>query len=179
MGFVIAAIAIVGVLCLLDLLLTFGVIRRLREQTDIINVVNAGRARGTTLGMAPGEAPAAFSAATTEGAMVSGPAGLRLVAFFSRCSICPERVAPFADYLTANRIDRDSVLVVSVGPGGEPQPYLSALAPVARICVEPDGGQIVKAFELSGFPAFFLLDAAGAVAATEFDPDELPVPARA
>ncbi len=179
MGFVIAAIAIVGALCLLDLLLTFGMIRRLREQTDMINVLTAGRVPGSALGIPPGRTPAAFSAATTEGTAISGPAALRLVAFFSRCSICPERVAPFADYLTAQRIDRDSVLVVSVGPGDEPQPYLSALVPAAQICVEPEGGQIVRAFELSGFPAFFLLDADGAVAATEYDPAELPVPAQA
>ncbi len=178
MPFVIAAIAVVGALCLLDLLLTFGMIRRLREQTDILNVLTAGRVPGATLGMAPGRTPAAFSAVTTEGATVSGPAGLRLVAFFSRCSICPERVAPFAEYLSTQRINRDSVLVVSVGPGGEPQPYLSALVPVALICAEPEGGQIVRAFEVSGFPAFFLLDAGGAVAATEYDPAELPVPAQ-
>ena len=36
MPIVIAAVTIVGVLCVLDLLLTFGVIRRLREHTAML-----------------------------------------------------------------------------------------------------------------------------------------------
>jgi hypothetical protein len=178
MPIVIAAVAVVGGLCLLDLLLTFGVIRRLREHTDMLTALNAagGPAR-LALGLSAGDFPGAFSAVTTDGVPVNGAAGLRVVAFFSRCSICPERVPPFADYLRAHDFGRDSVLAVSVGPGSTPQAYLSELAPVARICVEPEDGEIARAFKVPGFPSFFLLDPDGSVAGNGYDPAALPEPA--
>jgi hypothetical protein len=174
MPIVIAALVLVGGLCLLDLLLTFGVIRRLREQTEMLT---AGRMpAGRALGLSTGKMPGSFTTVTTGGELVSGVAGLRLVAFFSKCSICPERVHPFAEYLRTHRVSRDSVLAVSVGSGSDPQPYLDELAPVARICVEPEDGALPKAFEVAGFPSFFLLGADGDVTASGYDPADLPEP---
>jgi hypothetical protein len=174
MPIVIAALAFVGGLCLLDLLLTLGVIRRLREQSELLSTrVSAGRAMGLSAGKAPGP----FSAVTTAGELVSGAPGLRLVAFFATCPICPERVPPFAEYLRVHRVSRESVLAVSVGSGSDPQPYLAELAPLAQICVEPEDGAIRRAFEVTGFPWFFLLDADGVVTANGYDPAKLPAPA--
>ena len=76
------------------------------------------------------------------------------VAFFSSCSACQERVQPFASYLRAGHLARDSALVVSVGPGSAPLPYLDELAGLARICVEQAGGEIGTAFKVNAFPAF-------------------------
>jgi hypothetical protein len=177
MPILIAAVAVVGSLCLLDLLLTFGVIRRLREHTALLTTVAPGEAPAA-IGLPAGELPAAFSSVTTDGEPVSGTSGLRVVAFFSsRCSFCPERVPPFADYLNAHRIGRDSVLAISVGSGDAPAPYLSGLAQAAQICVEPEGGDICGAFKVGAFPAFVLLDADGAVAVSGHDPAALPGPA--
>jgi hypothetical protein len=170
MPIVIAALVFVGGLCLLDLLLTFGVIRRLREQTD-------GTSATRTMGLPAGRAPAPFSAVSTAGELVSGAAGLRIVAFFSTCPKCPERVPPFAEYLRIHRVSRYSVLAVSAGSGTEPQPYLAELATLAQICVEPQGGAIQHAFEVAGFPWFYLLDPDGVVIASGHDPARLPEPA--
>jgi hypothetical protein len=172
----IAAVAVVGGLCLLDLLLTFGVIRRLREHTSMLTA--AGGPADPPLGLSAGEFPAAFSAVNADGEPVSGAAGLRLVAFFAAwCSVCPERVPPFMEYLASHHIARDSVLVVVADGDSAPPPYLAELAPVARICVEPGDGEIMRAFKVAGFPAFFLLDANGAVALSGYDPAALPEPA--
>jgi hypothetical protein len=177
MPILIAAVAVAGGLCLLDLLLTFGVIRRLREHTDIITAARNPTRQASAL--SAGELPGAFSAVTIDGAPVSGAAGLQLVAVFSSsCSVCPERVSPFADYLDAHGVRRDSVLAVSVGPGSAPAPYLAELAEVAQICVEAEGGEITEAFKVTGFPAFFLLNADGAVAVSGFAPSALPEPAQ-
>ena len=175
MPVLIAAVVVVGGLCLLDLLLTFGVIRRLREHTSML------AARGETnppVGLAEGLSPGAFTASTISGEVVAGTTGLRVVAFFSPwCKSCPERVPPFLEYLSSHRIGRDSVLAVVASDDGTSPPFQDQLVEVAQTCVEPHEGEIVKAFEVAGFPAFFLLDADGVVAASGFDPATLPEPA--
>jgi thiol-disulfide isomerase/thioredoxin len=178
MPVLIAAVAVVGVLCLLDLLLTFGVIRRLREHTDMLT--RQERSADPPPGLSSGDVPAEFSVVTTDGEPLSGAAGLRIVAFFaSWCSVCPERVPSFIEYLSNNRIARGSVLAVVVDGDSEPPPYLAELAYVARTCIESADGEVGKAFKVTGFPAFFLLDAENAIAASGYDPSALPAPATA
>lgn len=176
MPILIAAVVVVGGLCLLDLLLTFGVIRRLREHTSLLTGTRGSEP--PPVGLAAGNAPGAFSAVTTFGEEVTGAVGLRVAAFFSSwCSTCPERVPPFVEYLSRHHIGRDSVLAVVAADNSTPAPYLEQLADVALACVEPTGGEIAKAFQVAGFPAFFLLDADGVVAENGYDPATLPEPA--
>src|SRR5215469_2938250 len=176
MPILIAAVVAVGALCLLDLLLTFGVIRRLREHSNVL----AGAVDPGMIGVPPGEAPGAFSAVTTSGEEVTGTAGLRVVAFLSSsCSACPERVPPFTEYLARHRIGRDSVLAVIAADDGTPPAFLSQLVNVTQACVEPYDGEAATAFKVTGFPAFYLLDADGAVTASGWDPSALPEPAMA
>ena len=78
MPLLIAAIIVVGCLCLLDLLLTFGLLRRLREHAELLA---GGMPASPPPGLTAGEQPAAFTAVSTSGQAVSGPAGLRLAAF--------------------------------------------------------------------------------------------------
>ncbi len=104
MAILIAAVVVVGGLCLLDLLLTFGVIRRLREHTRMLTAA-AGPAQ--IVGLAVGESPEPFTAETISGDVVTGPTGLRVIAFFSSwCSVCPERVPPFVEYVSRHYIHR-------------------------------------------------------------------------
>lgn len=173
MAILTAAVAVVGGLCLLDLLLTFGVVRRLREHT----VMLAGQAP-PLVGLGTGELPAGFSAVTASGEVVTGATRLRVVGFFSSgCAACPERVWPFVEYLGGHHIDRDSVLAVVQVSHGELPPYLDQIAEVALVCTEPADGQVARAFKVTGFPAFCLLDADGAVAVSGYDPSSLPAPA--
>lgn len=176
MAVLIGAVVIVGALCLLDLLLTFGVIRRLREHTQML-ARNSPDTLGA-IGLAAGEAPEAFTATDGEGAAVDGPSGLRVVAVFSTsCSICPKRAPAFVDYVRAHLVGRDEVLAVVVGQSAESVPYLADLTQVARVCTEPPDGPIGHAFAVRGYPAFFALDAAGTVLWSGYDPAALPAPA--
>jgi hypothetical protein len=178
MSIVIAAVAVVGVVCLLDLLLTFGVIRRLREHTEMLTA--SGGPATPPQGLPAGELPGPFAGLTTGAELVQGATGLRVVAFFATwCSVCPERVRPFIDYLRAHDFTRDSVLAVSVGPDDAPPAHLAELAGVAQICVEKDNGEIARAFKVTGFPVFYLLDTDGAVVVSDHDPAKLPAPALA
>jgi hypothetical protein len=174
MPVLIAAVIVVGTLCLVDLLLTFGVIRRLREQTALLAAPDS-RERAV-IGVPEGELPGGFSATTTTGEVVSGTAGVRVVAFFaSGCSACPERVPPLMRYLSRNGIGQDGVLAVVQGGDSVPPPsYLADLTGVARVCAGPDNDGIVQAFQTAAFPSFCLLDARGAVAASTHDPAALP-----
>jgi thiol-disulfide isomerase/thioredoxin len=171
----IAVVTVVGAVCLLDLLLTFGVIRRLREHTEML--ASAGPAKPPA-GLSTGELPGTFAAMTTEGDLVHGTTGLRVVAFFaSWCTVCPERVPPFAAYLRTYQISRHSVLAVSAGPGDAPPAHLAELVGLAQICAEKDDGELAKAFKVTTFPTFYLLDADGAVTVKDHDPSVLPEPA--
>jgi hypothetical protein len=177
MAILIAAVALAGALCLLDLLLTFGVIRRLREHTDLLSALGG---KMPVLGLEAGKSPGRFSAVTTSGELMTDAARLRMVAFLSSsCSVCPERVPPFVEYLTNYRLERDSVLAVVETEKGEPVPYLDQLAEVALVCLEPSGGKVSKAFEVDAYPLFFLMDADGAVITNGYDPAMLPAPVAA
>jgi hypothetical protein len=81
------------------------------------------------------------------------------------------------EYLSSHRIRRDSVLAVVVADSSTPPPYLDLLTKAALVCMEPTGGKIATAFEVKGFPAFFLLDSDGVVAVNGYDPATLPEPA--
>jgi hypothetical protein len=177
MAILTAAVIVVGVLCLIDLLLTFGVIRRLREHEEMISK-SGPAAMPPAIGLLPSEHAAEFTAVTAGGDLLNGAPGLRMAAFFSAmCPVCPERVEPFLGYLGGHQIAPHSVLAVVVAPGGDPPPYLDRLAAAARICLEQEDGELAKAFKVQGFPAFCLLDGDGAVVASGYDPANLPAPA--
>lgn len=172
MAILAAAVTMVGVLCLADLLLTLGVIRRLRSHSELLAGYQAGGS--VIVGLRPGGVPGPFSAVTTDGVAVSAAPGLRLAAFFaSSCPACPEQVPAFLRYVRENNLDRAEVLAVMTGPGTSPG-YLSRLAEVAQVCLEADQGPVASAFLVTGFPAFFVLDGDGAVAGSGFDPSVLP-----
>lgn len=172
MPVLVAAVIAVGLLCVADLLLTFGVIRRLREHTVLLS---ARLGQTIVMAMSEGETPGSFSAVTTDGNELRGAAGIRTAGFFSSsCSICPRRVPAFVEYLTANHVGREAGLAVVLAEPGELVPYLDQLAAVATVCVQPPDGQLVAAFKVTGYPAFCILDADGAVRMISHDPADLP-----
>jgi hypothetical protein len=169
----IGAVVLIGVLCVVNLLLMLGVVRRLREHTAMI--VAGHGAHTSAVGVPQGAVPMPFTVRTTTGNDLAGPAGLRLVGFFSAsCSACPGRVPGFTGYVRRAGLARDAVLAVTVeGPAGSAA-YLGQLAEVASVCqVSPDG-EPIAAFQVAAFPAFFVLDGDGAVVAQGYEPDELP-----
>jgi hypothetical protein len=179
MAILVAAIGLVGLLCLADLLLTFGVIRRLREHTEQLAGLRGQDA--PVSGLPYGAAPEPFTALTARGEPVHGPAGLRVVAFFAAgCSACPERVPAFLDYLRVNQVMRDAVLaVITNSRPEEPVSYQERLAEAAPVCVEPHDGEVSTAFNVRAFPAFCVLDGTGSVKAFSHEPAALPALAAA
>jgi len=171
-----AAVALVGALCVLDLLLTFGVIRRLRQHTEIIS--GAGAAAPAVVGLLPGEQVPAFTAITLDGEVVSSVSGVRAVGFFAAgCSACPGQVGPFTGYLTSNDIGTGGALSVIVAVDDELPAYTDRLRAAGPVCLVEAGSDLLSAFKVSGFPAFCVLDDAGVMVASGHDPAQLPAPA--
>ena len=167
-----AAVIAVGLLCLLDLLLTFGVIRRLRQHTELLSSHSDDV---PVLSLRAGDRPVEFAATAADGAQVSGPAGLRVVAFFSSsCSVCPLKAPEFVAYVRDNQLPRDAVLAVLLADESASVPYADQVAEVATLTRQAAGGELATAFGVQGYPAFCVLDADGTVEATSYSPAQLP-----
>jgi cytochrome oxidase Cu insertion factor (SCO1/SenC/PrrC family) len=175
------AVVLVGVLTLLNLVLVFGVIRRLREHTALLST----RAEMPELMRPAGEHADEFAATTVDGDPVSRDllAGRTLVAYLStNCAPCRKRLPEFVSVAEGFPGGRSQVLAV-VSSSGPDDPaaaeYAERLAGVARVVVEPGLGPVSTAFGVSGFPAFAVVEEQGRIAASNVDLAELAVPSAA
>jgi thiol-disulfide isomerase/thioredoxin len=180
MGLLTAAVVIVGALCVIDLLLTMGVIRRLREHTELL----AGSTQRVVGGgpiqlLEEGTQVADFAATTTDGEPISRemlPA-MSVVAFFSPgCTPCGALIPAFTEYAATLPGGRAQVMAVVVGDTRQAGAYADQLTPVARVVTEGFEGPISEAFRSRTYPALFVLDGAGRVLSSGTDMTVLPKP---
>lgn len=157
-----AAVVLFGLLTSLNVALTVGVIRRLREHTtELAALRNRGGDVGGDVALPTGETVGSFTAADTDGRQVDlATLGDRpLVGFFSpSCEPCKERLPHFVEYAATRSGGRDNVLAVVVGSVTETADVVAGLRTVATVVVEPDQGPVQKAFGVTGFPAFVLVE---------------------
>ncbi|WP_238153621.1 TlpA disulfide reductase family protein [Streptomyces xinghaiensis] len=145
-----AAAVLAGLLCVLDLMLTLGVIRRLREHTALLTDLNGGPAS-----IKAGEEVGEFTTLTVEGKPLNRAAMAEetLVAFFSPdCGPCQEKMPKFVEYASTLPGGRDRVLAVVVAEPHEGTEFLSALAPVAQVVRESPDGPVGTAFKVRAYP---------------------------
>ncbi len=162
-----AAIAMVAAITLCNLTLTFGIIRRLREQAAILNQANS--AEQPPIMKREGEVVGDFTAVTVDGKAVDN-AILQdhdLVGFFSPgCPACTDQLPAFVDLAAKRTESQGSTLAVVVGSTDEAAPVVERLRPIAKVVVEGNGGVLSSAFDVRGFPAFGMVDAQGVVKAS-------------
>jgi thiol-disulfide isomerase/thioredoxin len=173
MPYLVAAVVLVGLLCLFDLVLTLGVIRRLREHTEKLAALDGPR--DDTV-MPAGSLVRPFTAATTTGGEVSRDTlrGPTLVGFFTPgCTPCLERVPEFVAYA---RDFPGAVVAVAVGDATETAGLVGSLRDVADVVTEPQDGPVQSAFGVGGYPALCLVDGAGLVLAGGTTMRDLPAP---
>jgi thiol-disulfide isomerase/thioredoxin len=169
MSYLAAAVTVVGLLCLVDLLLTFGVIRRLREHSVALAGQSGGGVGEPLLDV--GETVGDFAAVTVNGEPVLRAFVDRetIVGFLSPgCPPCERRLPQFVE--AARTAGRDRVLAVLTDTTeADAAEMLTALSPVARVVVEAEDGALTKAFGVTAFPAFCRIDAAHTVTVVGFD----------
>jgi thiol-disulfide isomerase/thioredoxin len=176
------AIVLIGAIAVLNLILTFGVIRRLREDSERLA---GGAPPMPEVMLTAGASPDAFVATTTDGERVSQEllTGDMLVGFFSpHCGPCKELAPRFVERAAAVPGGRSRVLAVLVGERHEMGELLPGLERVARVVVERDidaEGTVSHAFAVRGFPAVCTLDRDGRVASSGFELSVLREPSLA
>lgn len=168
-------VALFGALTLLNLLLTFGIIRRLRER--------------------PAAGPATYPGVLPSGSLVGDFAtrdlrqqplsradldGRTLVGFFSPgCDACTEQLPAFVAAARSTASGPRRSWAVVVGDAESASQYLPSLEPVARVILQNEDESLLTAFSVQAFPYFFVVDAAGRVVAGSVAVDDLPVAAAA
>ncbi|GIJ57176.1 TlpA family protein disulfide reductase [Virgisporangium aurantiacum] len=173
MPYLVVSVALFGLLTAVNLLLTIGVVRRLREQTTELADLRSRApldpmGGGTSLPVGATVAP--FEAATVDGRTVAlASFGERpLIGFFSpSCTPCGERLPGFVRHAAGRPGGRDTVLAVVAGGGGD-DGYVRDLDAVATVVVEPELGPVQKAFGVTGYPSFLLVRD-GAIEVTDHD----------
>jgi len=182
MAFLAAAVTVVGALGVVNLIFSLGVIRRLREHTEILDRLAAGGgAQGDSVMLPPGETVGDFVATTVDGEQLSREelADTTLVGFFSPdCEPCKERLPQFVDYAEHHQGGRRQVLAVVVADDEDGAgPVVAELASVARVVREVGAGPVPRAFGVHGFPAFALVESGGVVRASGYELSALAGPA--
>lgn len=163
MPYLAAAVALVGLLCTLNLLLTVGVIRRLRA----VAANQPAERPGFLDGLAIGKAVPDFTATTIDGEPISrdllgAPA---LIGFFSPgCPPC-EQVLPRFVERARERPDEVTLAVIVASTAEQAAEDIGSLAGAARVVVEEPDGALQRAFEARGFPTVYVVGADGTVAA--------------
>jgi thiol-disulfide isomerase/thioredoxin len=161
MQYLVVAVVLLGVLTLLNLALTAGLVRHLRRSDG----------RDATIGGVPvGHTVGDFAGLDTEGRPVARDllAGPTLVGFFTPgCEPCEDLLPRFER--KAGTLPHDSLAVVHAVRAQDADGYVARLSPVARVVVEAPGGSLQEAFQVSGFPSVFLVGGDGTVIADDLD----------
>lgn len=180
MRFLIALVVLLAALGVLNLLLTFGLVRRLREHTKLLNTlyefvgVEAG-IDPERAGIVPGETVGEFQTTTVDGEPVGRDdlAPATVVAFLAAtCDSCHEQLPDLLTY--ARERGRQRVLAVVDGAGGDPTDLVERLNAAVRVVLADPESSIGSAFRIRSFPRFFVLGADGTLAAVARTVSRLP-----
>lgn len=178
MVYLAAAIVVVGSLCVFDLVLSLGVVRRLREHTEVLNGLTQGRlpigAPADADAVQVGETVGEFVATTVDDEPVLRELLVTptLVGFFSPgCEPCATELPQFVERATAMSDGAGHALaVIDAETDREAIDYAERLRPVAQVVVQGHrDGALQAAFRVVGYPAFYLVGAGGTVLAHGFE----------
>lgn len=180
MAYLWSAVAVLTVVCLLILLLVFGMTRRLREHTELLSKMPTGP-NATDLILPAGAQIGSFSAVTTAGETASATSFAEgtLVGFFSPgCKPCHDRLPEFIAYAAELGGGQNRVFAVVVSDvAEEAADMVNRLSFVARVVLERDEGPVAAAFGVTGFPAVGLISSEGTILASGSILSALPRPA--
>ncbi|MFC7545650.1 TlpA family protein disulfide reductase [Plantactinospora sp. GCM10030261] len=162
MPFLTAAVVLVGALGLVNLLLTLGLTRRMRQYGHLLDGLEPAERGASTRPVGSDVSP--FTATAVDGTVV-GLDWFReptLVGFFSPgCSACKDVLPGFVAAAATKR----ALAVVEKGP--EPaDEYVEPLAKVATVLVDDQAHEAITAFAVRAFPAVCAVDSQGVITET-------------
>jgi thiol-disulfide isomerase/thioredoxin len=183
MPVLVAAVVLVGLLCAVDLLLTFAVLRRLREHgeklgrlPDVVDDDFLGFDRDRLLGAKLPE----FSTETVQGAVVSRESvsgSVELMGFFRPgCSPCHEQAPHFI--AEARAIGEGKALALVAASGSDADEMVQTFEAVADVVLDPTSREVLRGLEISAFPTFLRLDADGVIVDAAVSMEELRSPVK-
>ncbi|MER5701588.1 hypothetical protein ABT023_06470 [Micromonospora sp. NPDC002296] len=161
MPLLVTAVVVVGLLGALNLILTLGVVKRLREHNTLLS---SGAGVAGSGGLEVGEEVGVFTAVDVTGRPLDRRALAEdtFVAFVSpSCASCAEKLPELVAHATAAPGGRDRVLAVVVGDRVEAEAFVAELAPVSRVVVEAPGGELSRAFRATNYPTMLWVAADG------------------
>ncbi len=175
MSILAAAVTLAIGLGLLNLVLAYGIIRRLRTDTrnspsTVFPVTDAD-----SLGATAEE----FSVRLKDGREISRDSlgDDTLVAFFAPgCGPCAELLPHFVDTVARSGRPADEVLAVVVPGKEDSAPYASALREVATVLTDDDARTVEAAFGVNAYPVVCRVRAGGRLTALARDLHELTAP---
>jgi hypothetical protein len=169
--YLIAGVVVAIVSTALNLLLTFGVIRRLRVH-DTLLAEHGGHA-GSEATVPVGSTVPALTATTVDGRAASSvhPDGTQLIGFFSPgCTACEERIPEFLRY---HRRSGVAALAIIAGTAGSAD-HVARLSGHVDVVVEDTPGEFGTAFGVTSYPALCLVDPEGVLLAGGNTIQQLP-----
>lgn len=168
----VAAVALVGALGLVNLLLSIGVIRRLRQHTELLERRPPSADDDVPASAVPvGTALGAFRSTSTQGVEVAFDTSAErlLVAFLSPdCSPCRTRLPHLLDHLAQNPDVR--ALAVVIEEGGTEADMVAQLEPAVPVVVQPWEGELPRLFDIQGTPSFITVEDGVVTATSVFVP---------
>ncbi|GAB2847079.1 hypothetical protein GCM10022221_52990 [Actinocorallia aurea] len=170
-------LALTVVAVCLNLLLTFGVIRRLREHTTTIDGLTLKNVPIPSDEIREGEKVGSFTALAADGTTVTHDYfdGEVTVGFFSPdCSSCKDKVNDFVDYAERAGSDNPPRILAVVIEGRESSvEFVEKMSSVGTVVIEKQSGPISAAFRVDSTPTWFRAtpDAEGQLTVTEIRPE--------
>lgn len=175
MPYLVSAVVFVGLLGLVNLLLTLALIRRHRQHAEVLRALGLPppfTAPGTTL--------PEFTTTDTGGDTVTRSfftASTVVGMFSTTCAGCEDRLPEFTE--TVRDLGAGRVMALVVGSGEKATAFAARLSPVATVVIEEPNGPLYAAFGRPPFPGFYVVDADATVTASTGSPADLPVEADA
>ncbi|WP_069767011.1 hypothetical protein [Streptomyces sp. LUP30] len=171
MSYVIALTALFGALCVLNIMLTVGVLRRLREIEERTAYSGLDLTPGPLdVMLAVGEQVGEFTTVTTEGEHLSDAFlsdGHTVVGIFAHgCGKCDERLPEFVSFVRAHGISRERVLALMVGTPEQVEAKRALAEPVSTVVIEELDGPVSLALAARVYPALAVIGPDKVVRAT-------------
>ena len=152
----IGANLVLGTLTVLNLVLTVGVVQRLRVHTETLTQMG-----GEMPTLRPGEPIGPFDAVSVKDEAISDLMidAESIIGFFSPgCGPCKERLPDFREFTyEMSSVQQHSIAVV-VGSEDESADLVAAIGEDSIVVLEDDGGSLTSACQVKAFPTFLVVD---------------------